>query len=69
MTIFVHRTAGAEHTDENKYYNDKEGSDGSACDCGIPASQTQRIRMTVTRNAPVTIFNNLAQSELNTKYI
>jgi len=59
-------TAGAEYTNKNKYCNENEESDGKSNDCVIPASKAQRLRMTVTGNATVTMFNNLAQSELNT---
>jgi len=68
-SIFVYWTAGAVATGNNNYYNGNEGSDTTAYDCDIPASQTQRLRVTVTGNDTVTGFNNLAQFELNTKFI
>ena len=69
LSIFVHWTAGAEHADNNSYYNDNEWCDGNTYDCVMPASQTQRLRVTVTGNVTIKMFNNLAQFELNTKYI
>jgi len=66
LKIIVPWTAGAEHTNKNKYCNENEDSDGKSYDCVVPASKAQRIRMTVTGNATLTMFNNLAQSELNT---
>ena len=68
LLMFVPWTAGPELTGNDNCCKGKEDCDENAYDVVIPASQT-RLRLTVTGNATVTIFKNLAQSELNTKYI
>ena len=65
-STFVHWTAGATVTDKNNYYNGKGDCESNAYDYVRPATQTQSLRMTVIRNTTVTMFNNQAQSELNT---
>ena len=69
LSIFVPLTAGPEAKDNNNYYNSNEGSDASFYNFAIPASQTQRLRVILTGNSTIKIFNNLAQTELNNKYI
>ena len=53
---------------QHKYCGNK-GCESNGYHYEIPALQTQRVRVIVTGNAPVTMFNNLAQSEVNTKYV
>jgi hypothetical protein len=65
---FLTLIADAEHTDSNKYCGNKE-CESTGYDYVIPASKTQRVRVIVTGNAAVTMFNNLAQSKLNAKHI
>ena len=54
--MFVQWTAGTERTGNQNYYNDNEGSDVKAynqVNLGIPASQTQRLRVVVTGNVNI----------------
>jgi hypothetical protein len=67
--VFVQWTAGAEYTGNNNYCKGNQGCDSNAYGYVNPASQTHRLRVTVAGNATVTMFNNLALAELNTKYI
>jgi hypothetical protein len=63
---FVQWTAGAKVTDNNNYWKANADYETNAKGNERPASQTQSLRMTVTGNAIVRMFKNLAQSELNT---
>jgi hypothetical protein len=61
--------AGAELTGNDNCYKGNGGCGEDEYDVVIPAQQTQRLIVIVTGNAPVTTFSNMAQSELNPKYI
>jgi len=69
LSTFVHWTEGAKPTGIKYHYDDNEECDNKGYELRNPASQTQHLRMTVTGNATIKTFNNLAQFELNTKYI
>jgi hypothetical protein len=57
VSTLVQWTAGAEQTDSNNYPKGNNGCDNNAYVYVNPASQTQPVRMIVTGNVTVTMFN------------